>query len=194
MPVPRRKTFTKYTSVLIPSQYRHTGTKRQFAFIAIFAILNSGLANGNAGVNAGSRVMYAMGRIRTIPALFGQTNRHRTPGMAIIFMMVLSVILTLWLGLVYGPTTAFALVGTILTIPILVVYMAVCVSVLLFYLREHRDEFNIVRHIIVPAIAFVVLAVVVYFQFVPAPPAPLNLAGLICAVWFILGLVVVTLH
>jgi len=162
-----------------------------FAFLAIFAILNSGLANGNAGINAGSRVMYAMGRIRTLPALFGQTNRYSTPGKAIIFMMVLGTILTLWLGLVYGPTIAFALVGTILTIPLLVVYMAVCVSVPLFYLREHRNEFNIVRHIIVPAIAFVVLAVVVYFQFVPAPPPPLNLAGPLCAVWFILGLVVV---
>ncbi len=133
-----------------------------FAFIAIFAILNSGLANGNAGVNAGSRVMYAMGRIRVVPALLGQTSQHRTPGKAIILMMVLGSILTLWLGLVYGPTTAFALVGTILTIPLLVVYMAVCVSVPLFYLREHRDKFNIVRHIVVPAIAFVVLAVVVY--------------------------------
>ncbi len=78
--------------------------------IIIFAILNSGLANGNAGVNAGSRVMYAMGRIRTIPALLGQTNRHRTPGKAIVLMMVVGSILTLWLGLVYGPTTAFALV------------------------------------------------------------------------------------
>ena len=162
-----------------------------FAFLAIFAILNSGLANGNAGINAGSRVMYTMGRIRVIPALLGQTNRHRTPGKVIILMMVLGAILTVWLGLAYGPTTAFALVGTVLTIPLLVVYIAVCVSVPLFYLREHRNEFNIVRHVVVPAIAFVVLAVVVYFQFVPAPPAPLNLAGPICAIWFILGLVVV---
>jgi amino acid transporter len=162
-----------------------------FAFIAILAILNSGLANGNAGINAGSRVMYAMGRIRVIPALLGQTSRHRTPGIAIILTMVVGAIVTLGLGLIYGPTTAFALVGTLLTIPLLVVYMAVCVSVPLFYLREHRDEFNIVRHIIVPAIAFIVLAVVVYFQFVPAPPAPLNLAGPVCAVWFIIGLIVV---
>jgi len=82
-------------------------------------------------------------------------------------------------------------VGTIITIPVLVVYAAVCVSVPFFYLREHRDEFNIIRHIIVPAIAFIVLAVVVYFQFVPAPPPPLNLAGPIVAVWFVLGLIIV---
>src|SRR6266699_188567 len=34
----------------------------EFAFIAILAILNSALANSNAGVNAASRVMSAMGR------------------------------------------------------------------------------------------------------------------------------------
>jgi len=162
-----------------------------FAFLVIFAILNSGLANGNAGINAVSRVLYAMGRIRAMPALLGETNRYRTPGNAIILAMVLGSILTVWLGLVYGPTIAFALVGTLLTIPLLIVYMGVCVSVPLFYLREHRDEFNIVRHIVIPAIAFIVLAVVVYSQFVPAPPAPLNLAGPICAVWFILGLIIV---
>src|SRR2546426_85121 len=32
-----------------------------FSFIAIFAILNSALANANVGVNAASRVLYAMG-------------------------------------------------------------------------------------------------------------------------------------
>jgi len=30
-------------------------------------------------------------------------------------------------------------------------------------------------------------------QFIPAPPAPLNLAGPICAAWFVLGLIVVAL-
>src|SRR5215467_621136 len=54
-----------------------------FAFIAILAILNSALANGNAGINAGTRVIYAMGRIRVIPPLLGRTSRHRTPGAAI---------------------------------------------------------------------------------------------------------------
>ena len=53
--------------------------------------------------------MHAVGRIRVIPALLGQTNRHRTPGKAIILMLLLDAILTLWLGLIYGPTTAFAL-------------------------------------------------------------------------------------
>src|SRR5579884_3605673 len=47
-----------------------------FSFIVILAILNSALANANAGVNAASRVLYAMGRTRTLPAPLAQINRR----------------------------------------------------------------------------------------------------------------------
>lgn len=164
----------------------------EFAFIAILAILNSALANSNAGVNAATRVLYAMGRSKTLPRPLAHIHRRfRTPDVAIIFTMIVGIVLTLWLGLVYGPTTAFALIGTIITIPILVVYMAACLSVPFFYQREHREIFNVVRHIIFPLIPFIVLIFPILAQFIPAPPAPLNLAGPICAAWFVLGLIVV---
>ncbi len=164
-----------------------------FEFIVILAILNSALANANAGVNAASRVLFAMGRAGALPSGLTHLNRFRVPDVAIIFTMLIAVIFSLWPGFVYTPLTAFALLGAVLTVPIILVYMATCVSVPLFYLREHRDEFNILRHIIVPAIPFIVLAFVLYFQFVPLPAAPLNLVGPICAAWLILGLVIVVL-
>src|SRR3989440_7063545 len=109
------------------------------ALIAILAILNSALANANAGVNAASRVLYAMSRAGTYPGLLGHINRRfRTPDIAIILIMLVGVVFTLWPGFVYTPSTAFALEGTIITILILVVYMATCLSVPFYYLREHR--------------------------------------------------------
>ncbi len=39
-----------------------------FAFVAILAILNSALANSNAGVNAVTRVLYSTGRTKTLPS------------------------------------------------------------------------------------------------------------------------------
>ncbi len=164
-----------------------------FSFIAILAILNSALANSNAGVNAATRVLYAMGRVRTLPGPLAHINtRFRTPDIAIIFTMIVGVVFTLWPGFVYGPGTAFALLGTIITILILVVYMAACLSVPFFYSRERRNEFNVVRHIVVPVIPFIVLIFPIIAQFYPAPQFPLNLAGPICAAWFVLGLVIVT--
>lgn len=164
-----------------------------FAFVAIFAILNSALANANAGVNTASRVLYAMGRIKTLPRPLAHiSSRFRTPDIAIIFTMIVGVVFTLWPGFVYGTGSAFGLLGTIITILILVVYMATCLSVPFFYRREHPTEFNVLRHVVLPAVPLVVLVFPILAQFIPAPSYPLNLAGPICAAWFVIGLIVVT--
>src|SRR5579859_2367686 len=165
-----------------------------FAFVAILAILNSALANSNAGVNAATRVLYAMGRTNTLPdSLAHISSRFRTPDFAIIFTMIFGVVFTLLPGFVYGTTNAFGLLGTIITILILVVYMATCLAVPFYYRRERRNEYNVLRHILLPAIPFVVLIFPILAQFIPAPTPPLNLAGPICAAWFVLGLIIVVL-
>ncbi len=164
-----------------------------FAFLAILAILNSALGNANAGINAGARLLFAMGRIRALPGALGQTNRYRTPGLAIALVVIVGTILAIWAGLVYGTVTGFAFIGALLTVPILLVYLATCLSVPFFYWREHRDEFNVVRHVIIPAIPIILIAVVIYFQFVPLPPAPFNLVGPLNAIWLVLGIIIVVL-
>ncbi len=163
------------------------------AFIVILTILNSALGNANAAINAGARTLFAMGRINALPGVLGRTNSYRAPGLAIVLVLIVGIIITLWFGLVYGPTTAFAFTGALLTVPLLLVYIATCLSVPFFYLREHRDEFGVARHVILPAIPILLLAVVIYFQFVPLPPAPFNLVGPINAVWLVLGIIVVVL-
>ena len=161
------------------------------AFIAILAILNSALGNANAAINAGARELFAMGRIRALPGLFGQTNRYRAPGRAIILVVALGAIITVVIGLIYGPTLGFAFIGAVLTVPILLVYMATCLAVPFFYLREHRGEFNVLRHIILPVIPILLLAVVIFFQFSPLPAAPFILVGPIDAIWIVLGIIIV---
>jgi len=135
-----------------------------------------------------------MGRTRTLPGPLAHiSSRFRTPDTAIIFTMIVGVIFTLWPGFVYGAGTAFALLGTIITILILIVYMAACLAVPFFYRRERPQEFNALRHVLLPAIPFVVLIFPILAQFIPAPSPPLNLAAPICAAWFVLGLVIVIL-
>jgi len=184
--------ITTYVSDPDPWATMATRVWGPFEFIVSLAILNSALANANAGVNAVTRVLYAMGRVRTLPGALMHTNRFRTPDTAIILTMVIALICTLVPGFIYGPATAFAFVGTIIAVPIILVYMATCLAVPFFYQREHRAEFNIVRHVIIPAIPFIVLAIVLYFQFAPVPP-PLNLAVPISIAWLVLGIIIVAL-
>jgi amino acid transporter len=164
-----------------------------FSFLAILAILNSALANANAGVNAASRVIYAMGRANSLPKILAHINhRFRTPDLAIAFAIVVGIGLALWPGFVYGPSTAFGLLGIMTTILVLLVYMATCLAVPFFYLREHPEELNVVRHVIGPAVPCIVLILPILAQFYPAPSPPLSLAGPLCAAWFVLGLFIVT--
>lgn len=139
-----------------------------------------------------------MGRTGTLPTSLAHTNRFRAPDVAIILTMVVALVATLVPGLLYGTTTAFAFVGTVITIPIILVYIATCVSVPFFYRREHPEEFNVLRHIVLPILPILVLAAVIYSQVVPLliPPyqaAPISYAVPIVIIWFVIGLVYVIL-
>ena len=95
-----------------------------FWFFVFLAIVNSTIANANAGVNVSSRTAYAMGRIRAFPHLLAQVHhKHRSPTVAILTAFVLTVAITLGLGLPYTPSTAFSMVGTGIVIPLVAIYI-----------------------------------------------------------------------
>src|SRR5260370_37439128 len=98
------------------------------ASIAILAMLNSALGNADAAITAGARMLFSMGRIKALPGVLGQTNRFRVPGLAIILMLILGIIIMLWTGLAYCPTSAFACAGAGLIDAIVLVYMATRLS------------------------------------------------------------------
>ncbi len=156
--------------------------------IITFAIVNSAIGNGNAGINATSRVAYAMGRIGTLPRIFARLSPYRTPGAAIIVHSVASIVISIGLGLSYGYAGAFGLIGTVLTLGLLILYVASCVSTFVFYLRERRQDFRVFSHAIVPAIPVIILFFVFYSQVYPVPPYPFNLAVPILVIWIVLGI------
>ncbi|WP_376793502.1 APC family permease [Thermogemmatispora sp.] len=161
-----------------------------FSIIVNLAILNSALANSNAGVNAVSRVLYAMGRVRALPGGLAHLNRFASPDVAIIFTMVVGIVLTLALGLAFGTTTAFALIGTIIVLPIILVYLATCVAVPVFYLREHSEEFNVFRHILLPLVPAVILLIVLWSQATQQYEAPLTWAFPLALLWLVIGIII----
>jgi len=131
-----------------------------------------------------------------IPKAFGRTQpRFRSPYVAVIAIFGIGLILTLWLGEQYGPTTAFALVGTLITGAILPIYIAVNISCIVYYWRERRGEFNWFLHLIVPVLGialfvpgfFTGLGIPV-FKFISKLSYPLNLAGPIIIAWYVIGI------
>ena len=127
-----------------------------FWILVFLAIVNSTLANSNAGVNVSSRTAFAMGRIKAFPSLFGVVSaKHRSPINAIVLGTVISLAAMLGLGIHYGPTVAFAMVGTALVILLVAIYIVMNLACIGFFARSPNHRFNYVSHLIVPLLGIV---------------------------------------
>jgi amino acid transporter len=167
--------------------------------VLFIALLNSSAACANGGACAATRCLWAMGRIRVIPSAFGKTQRRfRSPHIAIFATFGAAAALALWLGEQYSPTTAFALLGTIITGAILPIYVAVNIACIAYFWRERRSEFNVIKHLLFPVLGIVLFVPgffaalgIELFKFVSPLTYPLNLAGIVIAVWYVIGVALV---
>lgn len=165
--------------------------------VAFIAIQNSSFANGNAGTLAVTRLWYAMARIRLLPGPLAATHpKFKSPYVGIIVQLVLTLVISLPLGVHYGPATAFVFVATILTAVVILVYMVFNLSCLMYYLRRRRSEFNVLLHGVIPVlgiVAFVPAWMAAMgigknvLKFVTPLTYPASLTGDIIIAWFVLG-------
>ena len=168
-----------------------------FWILVFLAIVNSTIANANAGVNVASRTMYAMGRIGAFPyALARIATRHRSPYVAIVLVSVVTIAASLGLGFAYDPVTAFAMVGTGIVILLVANYIIANAASIGYFLRRRREDFNVVLHLIVPILgilafipAWLAAAGIPAFSFIPKLAAPISYAGPAVAVWMVIGVI-----
>lgn len=167
-------------------------------WVLIFiAIVNSTIANSNAGSNAATRTMFAMGRVRILPHVLSEVHpKWRSPYMAVYVQGVVGVGVALGLGFAFDPITAFGLVATIAVVLFIPIYIVVNLSSLLYYARKRKDEFNWLLHGVVPIVGILFFipaefaaAGVPVFKFIPQLTSPLSYAGLVAGIWMLVGLV-----
>jgi basic amino acid/polyamine antiporter, APA family len=137
-----------------------------FSFIALFAIVNTGLLN----YIMGSRVVYGMARQGFVPRVLGRVHpTRRTPHIAILTLMVIVTALAL-----SGDVGRLASATSALLLAVFIV-----VNAGLIVLQRRRDEpkgaFEI--PMLVPAAGIVVCAILLTF----ADPKALLTAGILLA-------------
>ena len=167
-----------------------------FWFFVFLAIVNSTIANANAGVNVSSRTAYAMGRIGAFPRFLAQVHpRHRSPVMAILTGFVITVAVTLGLGLGYDPVTAFIMVATGLVIVLVAIYIVMNAACIGYFARPGRG-FNVVSHLVIPLLgiatfvpAWLTSAGLKVFSFVVPLSPPYSYMGPGVAGFMVLGLI-----
>jgi basic amino acid/polyamine antiporter, APA family len=139
-----------------------------FSFIALFAILNTGLLN----FITGSRLAYGMAQQGLVPRFLGKVHaRRRTPHVAIFTLMVIVLLLA-----VSGDVRQLASATSVL---LLAVFIVVNGSLIMLKLRpaEPRGRFEV--PLFVPIAGIIVCAVILWHA---------STAALMTAFWMLAGI------
>ena len=178
------------------------------SLLVTFAIVNSSLANANAGANASTRVLFSLGRSRLLPgALSAVHPTHKTPVNAVHLQGIIGLVLAVGLSLLFngeasgGPLTTYFFIGYILGLAFAAMYVAVNVAAIFYFLfGEGRGDFNVIKHLVVPIIGAVVMLIGFVSALggvsipglnidIPALSAPFNWAPVIVTIWVVVGVV-----
>jgi amino acid transporter len=167
-----------------------------FWLFVFLAIVNSTIANANAGVNVSSRTAFAMGRINAFPAFLAYISaKHRSPVYAIVAAFVITIAITLGLGFGYTPETAFAMTGTGIVIVLVAIYILMNIACIGYFARR-RTGFNVLTHLIIPVLGVVAFvpawlsaAGLPVFSFISSLTPPLSYMGPGVAGWMVIGVV-----
>src|ERR1700757_3818004 len=173
---------TALTAPLIPFIAVAHSVATWLTFIAYLAGLTSTLGVLIAAVNSQCRLIFNAGREGLLPSWIGRVQPvRRTPVNAIIAFVGLAGTITLgwalghWIGGSSGSLDALTFffesssMGTIL---ILFVYLASNVALPFFYRKFRPAEFNIIKHVVLPALGVVAIAIPIYYLFKPPIPQP----------------------
>ena len=159
--------------------------------LVFFAIVNSAIANANAGTNAATRVIFALARNGVLPAALARTHPvHRTPHIATILVTALGTVIALLLGWKWDPLTGFVIIATAVTLVVICVYITVCVACTVYYRREQPSQWNTWLHGVFPALGALAFLAPLYYQFNPLPDYPIRWGSWLAVGWLVAGVAV----
>jgi amino acid transporter len=137
-----------------------------------------------------------MGRINAFPHFLARVHpKHRSPVAAILTAFVITVAVTLGLGLGYDPVTAFIMVATALVIVLAAIYILMNAACIGFFARR-GSGFNPLLHLVIPVLgilafvpAWLTAAGIDVFSFIAPLAPPYSYMGPGVAGFMILGVI-----
>ena len=137
-------------------------------------IITGSFACGMAFHNTAARYFYSLGREKILPAALGRTHpRWRSPHVASITQSVICALIVIAFAIIGGsndPTKQaylelYGLMAIMGVIIILAVQALVSLAIMVYFLREHREDVHWFRTILAPVISFIGQAVVLVLLF-----------------------------
>jgi amino acid transporter len=185
-------------SALIPFINVSHDVASWLALIAWIAGITSTLGVLISAVNSQCRLIFNAGREGLLPRWLGQVHpTRRTPVNAIFtFIAIATAIIAVWalLHLIGGDSGSMSALNffvessTMGTILVLVVYFLSNLALPFYYRRYRPQEFNVIKHAVLPILGMIAIAVPVYYLVKPGQAAPYD--------WFpyaALGVIIVSI-
>ena len=160
---------------------------KNLGWLFVLTVLNSQFANALSGSNAAVRIVFALGREGILPRRLGTTDKADNPMAAWAAYTIMSAVITFGLGLAMGPLNAYAFLGSILGLGIIVIYILMNIGLTRYFWRKHRSEFSVVRHGILPTVGSLLMLLPIYGQLVPVPAWPYRLVPYLLVAWVVIG-------
>ncbi|OLC45595.1 MAG: hypothetical protein AUH80_08350 [Chloroflexi bacterium 13_1_40CM_4_65_16] len=159
--------------------------------LLLFAMLNSAFAVGIAATNACTRVFFSMGRSGALPKWLGAVHpKYKTPRNAVILQTIITIAIAYVGGFWLGPDQVFFWFGTLITFGLIGVYGLGAIGVVRYYLTEKRAEFNVIWHLVIPAICVVSILLVGYETLAPGLSGIFVWVPWVLAAWIVVGVIV----
>jgi amino acid transporter len=163
------------------------------AVIIDFSVAASGFIAALGGLHLTSRTLFAMGREGGLPRVFAWTHpRFRTPWTGIAFSLVVTLLLGIFFAHRYNPPiTYFVWMATCATIGILITYILIAVSGIVFFARGGR-AWNPLLDLVVPAGAIAICGYTLFRSLHPAPAytGVVRWAPWVALIWLGIGIAV----
>lgn len=136
------------------------------SLLVTFAIVNSSIANANAGANASTRVIFSLGRSRLLPGALSAVHPvHRTPVNAVHLQGIIGIVLGVGLSLYFnggaadGALTTYFFIGYMLGLAFAAMYVMVNIATIGYFLGEGRDAFNPIKHLVIPILGIIAMVI-----------------------------------
>jgi amino acid transporter len=153
------------------------------------ALVNSALANANAGVISCSRVLFAMGKGGLLPEEIAKTHQtFRTPHIAIAANVVFATVVALITADAWGPLTAFAVTATAFVILVIGTYILASIACMVEYRQRSNGEWSLIKHFVIPAVGIIAMGFALYYTYVPLSPYPIRYALWFSPAWALVGI------
>ena len=140
------------------------------------------------GQTGGFLTGWMMGREHALPSVLATLSSRRTPVVSIASVAVVALLLGLPLTYAYGGGHTFAYLAGAAGLSLVLIYLAVNIATIRAFRGEYREEFRIWRHVIVPAVAALLLLFPLWGILRPRTHRLVDLLPLASLAWLCLGL------